>query len=55
MEAYILLNRDIYCKHLYTVEPLIKDTHYKGHNRIYLHSKDNFHGRFVCLQYICNL
>ena len=23
MEAYILLNRDIYCKHLY-VEPLIK-------------------------------
>ena len=27
-----------------TVEPLIKDTPYKGHNRIHLHSKDTFCG-----------
>ena len=49
---------------LTTVEPLIKDTPYKGHNRIPLHSKEGTTFEhlvwsqmlvFAYLQYICNL
>ncbi len=29
---------------IYTVEPLVMDTPYKGHNRINLHIKDMFNG-----------
>ena len=55
-KAYIVSDNKFRTSLSTTVEPLIKDTPYKGHNRIYTSiQRTLFVVPNVYLQYICNL